>query len=172
MELLRVQDLPRAASWPSQDVYEAIKTSFADLRDHVKKHVGPALACGDPESLIATAGRSLQFARLALVVRREHERLKRRRRGLDFDDLLVLARDLLRHHPELAVPEAAAAGATAIEFVLVDEFQDTDGIQGEILRLAERRGVPDRPAVRRRRHEAVDLPVPRRGAGHLPRLAF
>src|SRR5689334_7913097 len=34
--------------------------------------------------------------------RREHERLKRRRRGLDFDDLLVMARDLLRDHPELA----------------------------------------------------------------------
>ena len=135
VELLRVQDLPRAASWPSPDVYEAIKTSFADLRDHVKKHVGPALEWGDPESLIAAAGRSLQFARLALAVRREHERLKRRRRGLDFDDLLVRARDLLRHHPELAMPEAAAAGSTAIEFVLVDEFQDTDGIQGEVLRL-------------------------------------
>ena len=120
---------------PRQDVYEAIKTSFADLRDHIKKHVGPALEWGDPDSLIAAAGRSLQFARLALAVRREHERLKRRRRGLDFDDLLVRARDLLRHHPELAIPEAAAAGSTAIEFVLVDEFQDTDGIQGEILRL-------------------------------------
>jgi ATP-dependent helicase/nuclease subunit A len=133
--LLRVADLPRAASWPSEETYEGVKTAFADLREQLQKYVRPALEWGDVEALLATAGRSLRFARLAMAVRREHERLKRRRRGLDFDDLLVMARDLLRDHPELAAPEIQAAGSMAIEFVLVDEFQDTDAIQGEILRL-------------------------------------
>ncbi len=146
--LMRVSDLPRAASWPSEETYEAIKTTFADLREHIKKHVSPALGWDDADTLLATAGRGLRFARLALAVRREHERLKRRRRGLDFDDLLVMARDLLRDHPELAgpvgwvQPTEGEAGRpvgfthpTNIEFVLVDEFQDTDAIQGEILRL-------------------------------------
>jgi ATP-dependent helicase/nuclease subunit A len=133
--LMRVSDLPRAASWPSEEIYEALKTTFTDLREHIKKYVSPALGWDDADSLLATAGRGLRFARLALAVRREHERLKRRRRGLDFDDLLVMARDLLRDHPELAAPEFPEAGSPAIEFVLVDEFQDTDAIQGEILRL-------------------------------------
>ncbi len=133
--LLRVQDLPKVASWPSEATYEAIKTVFAELREHLREQVRPALEWGDAETLLAAAGRSLGFARLALAVRREHERLKRLRRGLDFDDLLIMARDLLRDHPELATPEARAPGAIPIEFVLVDEFQDTDGIQGEILRL-------------------------------------
>ena len=99
--LLRVADLPRAASWPSEEIYEAVKDAFAELREHIKKHVSPALGWDDADALLATAGRGLRFARLALAVRREHERLKRRRRGLDFDDLLVMARDLLRDHPEL-----------------------------------------------------------------------
>ena len=47
-----------------------------------------------------------------------------------------MARDLLRDHPELAAPASPGARARSpIEFVLVDEFQDTDSIQGEILRL-------------------------------------
>jgi ATP-dependent helicase/nuclease subunit A len=133
--LLRVADLPRVASWPSEEIYEEIKAVFAELREQLQKQVRPVLEWDDAGALLATAGRSQRFARLAQAVRREHERLKRRRRGLDFDDLLVMARDLLRDHPELATPEARAAGSMPVEFVLVDEFQDTDGIQGEILRL-------------------------------------
>ena len=92
--------------------------------------------------MLAAAGQSLRFARLALVVRREHENLKRRRRGLDFDDLIAMTRDLLREHPEVVAPSQESADALPIEFVLVDEFQDTDSLQGEILRLLERLGVP------------------------------
>jgi ATP-dependent helicase/nuclease subunit A len=133
--LARVQDLPRAGSWPSEEIYEAIKTALAELRDHLQKQVRPALDWGDADGLLAAAMRSLRFARLALAVRREHERLKRRRRALDFDDLLIRARDLLRDHPELTALEARDPASLAVEFVLVDEFQDTDSIQGEILRL-------------------------------------
>lgn len=53
----------------------------------------------------------------------------RRRNGrLNFQDLLLLARDLLRDHP--AVRRAFQARFLPI---LVDEFQDTDPIQAEIL---------------------------------------
>ena len=56
---------------------------------------------------------------------------------LDFDDLLVAARDLLRDHEE--VRQALAA---RFSHVLVDEFQDTDPVQAEIFwRLC---GVPPR----------------------------
>jgi ATP-dependent helicase/nuclease subunit A len=60
------------------------------------------------------------------------DREKRRKNLVDFDDLLLLARDLLRR--------SAAARAhfrSRFRFIAVDEFQDTDPIQMEIIfRLA------------------------------------
>ena len=56
-----------------------------------------------------------------------YQESKRTKALLDFDDLLVAARDLLRDHEE--VRQALAA---RFSHVLVDEFQDTDPIQAEI----------------------------------------
>ncbi|HEU5248728.1 MAG TPA: UvrD-helicase domain-containing protein [Thermoanaerobaculia bacterium] len=61
---------------------------------------------------------------------------KRRRNVLDFDDLLVYARDLLRRSAM-----ARAHFRRRFEFLAVDEFQDTDPLQMEIvLRLAAKEG--------------------------------
>ena len=53
---------------------------------------------------------------------------KRRRNVLDFDDLLLYARDLLRRSAT-----ARAHFRHRFEFLAVDEFQDTDPLQMEIL---------------------------------------
>ncbi len=50
--------------------------------------------------------------------------------GLDYEDLQVKVRDLFRSHPWLA-----RHYAERYRFVLVDEFQDTNGLQKEILDL-------------------------------------
>jgi ATP-dependent helicase/nuclease subunit A len=55
-------------------------------------------------------------------------RLRRERGALDFADLLLFARDLLRNHPD--VRREFRKRFTPI---LVDEFQDTDPIQAEVL---------------------------------------
>ena len=56
---------------------------------------------------------------------------KRRTRGsFAFGDLLRLARDSLRDHPELA-----ARSAAEIELLLVDEFQDTSRVQRDLVFL-------------------------------------
>jgi ATP-dependent helicase/nuclease subunit A len=65
---------------------------------------------------------------LAVEARDAYAAWRRRSGRLNFQDLLVLARDLLRGHP--AIREALRARFTPI---LVDEFQDTDPIQAEIL---------------------------------------
>src|SRR5262249_1916201 len=41
--LLRVNDLPRKGAWPSEEVYEEIRTCFTSLRQHVNDHIKPAL---------------------------------------------------------------------------------------------------------------------------------
>jgi ATP-dependent helicase/nuclease subunit A len=62
-----------------------------------------------------------------------YEDLKRRRSGLDFEDLELVARDLLRAEPGI---RDAYAGRFA--HVVVDEFQDTNPLQNEILSELER----------------------------------
>ena len=94
---------------------------------------------------------------------------------LEFHDLLVLARDLLRSSP------AARRGLhQRYQRLLLDEFQDTDPIQIELaVRIAagetadaedwhDIRGAARSP-VRGRRPQAVDLPLPAGLHRHLPR---
>jgi DNA helicase II / ATP-dependent DNA helicase PcrA len=65
-----------------------------------------------------------------LRIRRLYEAAKRERNLMDYDDLLVRLASLLRDDPEIR--EAVSA---TWRNVLVDEYQDTNRIQAEILRL-------------------------------------
>ena len=96
-------------------------------------------AVGDPRALLAPqeaaagteAGERLGIAQAA---RREVEARKRRARVLDYDDLIGLLRDALAH------PQRGQAARERVRarfsVVLVDEFQDTDPVQWDVLRLA------------------------------------
>ena len=57
----------------------------------------------------------------------DYQRAKRRSGSLDFQDLLIYARDLLRH------PEARCDLQARYDRIFIDEFQDTDPLQAEIL---------------------------------------
>ncbi len=120
-----------------------------------------------------------------------YAKLKRDRSGLDFDDLELLARDLLRDDEGLRLHYAER-----FSHVLVDEFQDTNPLQNEILELLERENLfrvgDERQSIYRFRHADVkvfrehhdaggaggpgggdrrELPQPRRGAGrHRPHV--
>ena len=54
----------------------------------------------------------------------------RKMNAMDFGDLLLLALELLKHHPE-----ARERLKRRFRYVLVDEFQDTNRVQFEILKL-------------------------------------
>ena len=84
---------------------------------------------------------------------------KRARGGVDFDDLELLARDLLAREPGIA-----AGYRERFERVMVDEFQDTNALQLELLEL---RGARQR--LHGRRRAAVDLRLPPCRRGGLPR---
>src|ERR1700677_2300862 len=64
----------------------------------------------------------------ALVL--QYDRLKRRAGKLDFVDLLLLARDLVRDKPEVR-----RYLQDRFTHIFIDEFQDTDPLQAEILLL-------------------------------------
>ncbi|HXF05625.1 MAG TPA: UvrD-helicase domain-containing protein, partial [Blastocatellia bacterium] len=79
----------------------------------------------------ACAGETLHGV-LALLrrIERRYVELKADVNGLDYEDLQWKARHLLRTRPEVA-----RAIARSIRFILVDEFQDTNGLQKEIIDL-------------------------------------
>ena len=104
----------------------------------------------DPPELLAARGRLEEAARLlplaaaelaaapvaaalaALVadVERRYAEAKARAGVLDFDDLLVRVRDLLRD-----VPAVRAEVRSRVRALLVDEYQDVNGLQAEIFDL-------------------------------------
>jgi ATP-dependent helicase/nuclease subunit A len=67
---------------------------------------------------------------------RRYADAKRERSGLDFEDLELVARDLL--HGDEGLREAYSS---RFEHVLVDEFQDTNRLQNELLGLLSRQNL-------------------------------
>ena len=118
----------RKEHWPSVEANESTKAILESLRDAIVDWM-KATRWSEPSTLQA-ADFGIRFARLALDARAEYDRAKRAINSLDFDDLIVATRDLLRDHVE----EVVADGENAVGFVLVDEFQDTDPVQAELLR--------------------------------------
>jgi ATP-dependent exoDNAse (exonuclease V) beta subunit len=97
---------------------------------------------GSLERLVGLAAESVQ-ARLISALddfQASFRSSKRQLALLDFDDLLYFARDLLRTNPAVR-----AALADRYQYVLVDEFQDTDPLQCEILFLLCSEDGADRP---------------------------
>ncbi len=87
---------------------------------------------------------------------RFYDSLKRARSGLDFDDLELLARDLLRGDAGLR-----SAYSERFAHVMVDEFQDTNPLQNEILDLLDRDNLfrvgDERQSIYRFRHADVKV---------------
>lgn len=63
-------------------------------------------------------------------IMREYEERKARNNAMDFDDLLSNVYRLLRDHEEVRIKLA-----TQFTYILVDEYQDTNHLQAEIVRL-------------------------------------
>ena len=115
------------AAWSDDDVYERIKTSFTELRKRIDSTV-EKLNVPD-EDVRAAAGLSVIAERLLQPILEDFATRKRESGILDFDDLLLMARELLRSSE--SVRRRVAAG---IDLLMVDEFQDTDPVQAAIVR--------------------------------------
>jgi ATP-dependent helicase/nuclease subunit A len=116
-----------AKVWPSEEAYQAIKAAFEGFRTELKGHPLHALAAA-PDDLAAAVAVGQRFLRVAGEAVAAYRDLKRRRGVVDFQDLLVLARNLLRDHPE--VRERLQR---RYRYLLIDELQDTDPVQMELV---------------------------------------
>jgi len=127
-ESAKVQGAEPGKNWPDQNVYEQVRDTLKDFREALPEIV---LAFDDVgPSLELAALMSQRFLRVASVCRDAFQAAKARRRVLDFQDLLVQARDLLRNHPEIA-----RSLRRRYRFLLLDELQDTDPVQMEVVEL-------------------------------------
>jgi ATP-dependent exoDNAse (exonuclease V) beta subunit len=138
-----LRDLGRARSWGWKGAqstrYGALKRAeVLEQRDRVKRELDEFVAASDAD-LAPLLHEALQSPISA------YEKLKLRTGRLDFLDLLIKVRDLIRDdHPIRAELQQR------FTHFFVDEFQDTDPLQAEILLLlaANGAGEPDWRMVR------------------------
>src|SRR5262245_17423661 len=126
--------------------YGADFQTIGELADELdaKKARHPLRKRDDPSALLPQIGQIggvTAAERLSRLVKMSAERFcakKRAANGLDFDDLLLGARDLLKNNPDIR-----RHYQVQFQALLVDEFQDTDEVQAEIISLLAE--DPDRP---------------------------
>ncbi len=123
----RVQGGGNKDHWPSEEVFAEVKDELTRLREKIKRYQKSATFSDEISRLCAEDG--LRFARLATTAEERYSAAKREQSYLDFDDLLLMTRDLLARpgSPVLRTLQGE------ISVLLVDEFQDTDPVQAEIL---------------------------------------
>ncbi|MGC1276480.1 MAG: UvrD-helicase domain-containing protein [Planctomycetaceae bacterium] len=117
-----------AKAWGDPALYETVKEAFESFRKALKDFGKKCKVAADDGSEAATV--ALTVHGVARVVADEYARRKQEESQLDFDDLLCLTRNLLRDQAQ--VRRRAVAG---IDLLMVDEFQDTDPVQAEVVRL-------------------------------------
>ena len=113
--------------WVSDERQEEIKLSFEKLRRTIRSLT--ELLEYSEDDLAASAEIACRALRLTERLASGYSLAKRRQGVLDFDDLLLHARNLLRD--DESVRQRVAGG---IRLLMVDEFQDTDPIQADIVR--------------------------------------
>ena len=104
------------------------------ISDWKNRGLGPSQA--EADALHAEGGHREAAIVAARVMQRYEERLAAYQ-AVDFDDLIVLPAKLLAREPEVR-----DAWRERLRYILVDEYQDTNGVQYELLKLlAGERGL-------------------------------
>jgi len=127
--LPRTGKMGRKEGWPEGTI-DDVRAAIATL----KAGAEPAgrLAAADELLEPSAAELTAHFDALLPDALDAYAAAKRERSVVDFDDQLLFARDLLRSHPDVCRAEQRR-----FDYILVDEFQDTDPVQREIIwRLA------------------------------------
>ena len=120
----------RAAQWYSHEVYERFKEAAESLRKWIDRQTDKLGL--SPQSVRAGAAAGLALLRVARPILAAYEAHKSELGMLDFSDLLIRARDLLRGPHGAALQKQLSS---RLVLLLVDEFQDTDPLQVELVEI-------------------------------------
>jgi len=115
-------------AWADEAVYGRFKTACEKLRKGIKDT--QERAGFDAEAARPAAETALRLLAITGEVAAAYQAEKRELGVLDFDDLLIHARDLLAGPKREALRRQLAG---QIHLLLVDEFQDTDPLQVELV---------------------------------------
>lgn len=113
--------------WVSDELKEKVKSAFEKLRAVVVELIQRLDV--SQEDVITATQLACRALRLAHRMADAYAEAKQMEGVLDFDDLLLHARNLLRDNA--SVRQRVAAG---IRLLMVDEFQDTDPVQADLVR--------------------------------------
>jgi ATP-dependent helicase/nuclease subunit A len=128
-EAARVEGGGGKKAWSSEEVYEAFRDAATELRQTIDKVA--AQAAFNSEAALPAAKAALSLMAVTRGLADAFERRKAELAALDFDDLLVRARDLIVGTERDELRKRLAA---QIRLLMVDEFQDTDPLQVELVR--------------------------------------
>jgi ATP-dependent helicase/nuclease subunit A len=126
-EFARLQGIKNAA-WPSDEVKESFKNAAEALRERIRKL--KARIDFDSQSALSSAQLGLTMLKQVDEVDRAYDAAKAELAVLDFDDLLLRARQLLTDPKHRDLRERIASNTR----LLVDECQDTDPVQVELIK--------------------------------------
>jgi superfamily I DNA/RNA helicase len=116
-----------AKAWPDPSVYGPIKEALEEFREELRGRGLERFDAPDGGTEEAAAV-GQRFLRVAAAAARAYRDRKRAHGLVDFQDLLLAARDLLRDRPDVR-----ARVQDRYRFVLIDELQDTDPVQVELV---------------------------------------
>jgi ATP-dependent helicase/nuclease subunit A len=115
-----------AKAWTDPVDYQAARQALEDFREGLRGLELDAFSAPD-EDIVKAAHAGQRFLRVAAEVVRAYRDLKRQHSVVDFQDLLVMARDLLRDQADVR-----ARLQERYRFLLIDELQDTDPVQVQL----------------------------------------
>nr|PZN50051.1 MAG: hypothetical protein DIU68_19005 [Chloroflexota bacterium] len=115
-------------AWGDKEVLSQAKSVLRGLRDRCREVLNQI---GEPPGEVDRRAAALVplWVRLVRRVQEAYRAAKRAAALLDFDDLEVMTRDLLRDNPDVR----ARYRNGEFKHILVDEFQDTNAAQWEII---------------------------------------
>ncbi len=128
-EQARIKGADAKKAWEGlEDEKRRYGELLTDLREAAKKI--EAKASFDATAARPAARATLQLLALSQPIAEAYETRKRELGRLDFDDLMLKARDLLTAPQHRSLRRRFSLG---IELLLVDECQDTDPLQAELI---------------------------------------
>jgi ATP-dependent helicase/nuclease subunit A len=116
-----------AKAWQNPDDYQEAKKALEDFREELRGQRLEAFAV-PPEGAAAAVEAGQRFLRVAAEAVQAYRERKRQHGVVDFQDLLVMARDLLRDREDVR-----ARLQERYRFLLIDELQDTDPVQMQLV---------------------------------------